>query len=160
MAISDRIAVMHQGRIVQEGTAEVLYHQPGSEFVAQFIGRTNLLTGRALSVDPSGVEVEVAGQRLRLAAPPAGIAPGQSLRLVLRPEVIALGPTGAQGAIPGTIVSRTFLGEKTEYVVRVGADVLQVTRYDPAQAGRFSPGDRVGLHLPPAGVPLLPGGTK
>ena len=159
MAISDRIAVMHQGRIVQEGTAEVLYHQPGSEFVAQFIGRTNLLTGRALSVDPAGVEVEVAGQRLRLAAPPAGIAPGQSLRLVLRPEVIVLGPAGAQGGIPGTIVSRTFLGEKTEYVVRVGAEVLQVTRYDPAQAGRFSPGDRVGLHLPPAGVPLLPGGT-
>jgi iron(III) transport system ATP-binding protein len=158
MAISDRIAVMHQGQIVQQGTAEALYRQPESEFVAQFIGRTNLLTGQALSVDSMGIEVEVAGQRFRLAADDARITPGLSLRLVVRPEVIDLSPAGTRsGGIPGTIVSRTFLGEKTEYVVRVGEELLQVTRYDPAMAGLFSPGDRVSLHLPTAGVPLLPG---
>jgi iron(III) transport system ATP-binding protein len=159
MAISDRIAVMHQGRIVQEGTAEALYHRPTSEFVAQFIGRTNLLTGRALAVDPAGVEVEVVGQRLRLVGDDARITPGQSLRLVLRPEVIEINAAGTRGGgIPGTIVSRTFLGEKTEYVIRAGEEVLQVTRYDPAQAGLFSPGEHVTLHLPTTGVPLLPGG--
>ena len=160
MAISDRIAVMHQGQIVQEGTAEALYRQPGSEFVAQFIGRTNLLTGRALSVDPMGIEVEVAGQRLCLAADEVRFTPGESLRLVVRPEVIELRPAGIRsGGIPGTILSRTFLGEKTEFVVRVGEEMLQVTRYDPATAGRLSPGDRVSLHLPTAGVPLLPGSS-
>lgn len=160
MAISDRIAVMHQGEIVQEGTAEILYRQPTSEFVAQFIGRTNLLTGRALSVDPTGVEVDVAGERLHLVADDTRVSPGQLLRLVVRPEVIELSPAGARtGGITGTIMSRVFLGEKVEYMVRVGTETLQVTRYDPAQAGLFSPGDRVSLHLPTAGIPLLPGGS-
>jgi ABC-type Fe3+/spermidine/putrescine transport system ATPase subunit len=45
MAVSDRIAVMHQGRVVQEGSAEDLYHRPASQFVAQFVGRVNLVAG-------------------------------------------------------------------------------------------------------------------
>src|SRR5712692_1519129 len=68
MAISDRIAVMHQGVIVQEGSAEGLYHRPASEFVAQFIGRTNLLRGRVLATGDAGVEVEVEGHRFRVTA--------------------------------------------------------------------------------------------
>ena len=118
------------------------------------------VTEWAQSVDSMGIEVEVAGQRLRLTADDARIAPGLSLRLVVRPEVIDLSPAGIRsGGIPGTIVTRTFLGEKTEYVVRVGEELLQVTRFDPTVAGLFSPGDRVSLHLPATGVPLLPGSS-
>ncbi|HWM79766.1 MAG TPA: ABC transporter ATP-binding protein, partial [Methylomirabilota bacterium] len=67
MAISDRIAVMHAGVIVQEGSAETLYRRPASEFVAQFIGRTNLLRGRVVAAGARGIEVEVQGHRLRVA---------------------------------------------------------------------------------------------
>src|SRR5215469_16045447 len=66
MAISDRIAVMNQGVIVQEGSAETLYRRPTSEFVAQFIGRTNLLRGRVVAARPGQLEVEVQGHRLRV----------------------------------------------------------------------------------------------
>ena len=61
MAVSDRIAVMNQGTVVQEGTAEDLYHRPASEFVARFIGRVNLLTARVVGVASDAIEVEAAG---------------------------------------------------------------------------------------------------
>jgi iron(III) transport system ATP-binding protein len=177
MAISDRIAVMHQGAIVQEGTAEDLYRRPASEFVAQFIGRTNLLSGRILSAGPSGVELEVAGQRIRVSDKAARVTAGQTVRLVVRPEVIELRsappspsplPGGERieergepgGGIPGTIVSRTFLGEKAEYQVRVGTDLLQVTSYNPVQRGVFSAGQQVMLHFPPEGIQLLQEGSS
>src|SRR6059036_2632789 len=61
MAVSDRIAVMSRGTVVQEGTAEDLYHRPASEFVAQFIGRVNLLAGRVVTATADALEVDVAG---------------------------------------------------------------------------------------------------
>jgi len=158
MAISDRIAVMHQGVIVQEGTAEDLYRRPASEFVAQFIGRANLLAARVLSLGPAGIELEVAGQRFRLSDEKARVTAGQTVRLVVRPEVIDLRPADSGAGISGTIVSRTFLGEKAEYRVRVGADLLQVTSYNPVQRGVFPPGQQVMLHFPTDTIQLLPGG--
>jgi len=155
MAISDRIVVMHQGSIVQQGTAEALYHHPESAFVAQFIGRTNLVSGRLLRVGPDGLEVEVAGRPHRLAGRAAGAAVGETVRLVLRPERIALGPA-EEGGVPGRVLSRTFLGEKVEYRIRVGAEELQVTDYGTERL--FGADQAVGLRLPSDGVPILPGG--
>jgi iron(III) transport system ATP-binding protein len=157
MAISDRIVVMSQGAIAQEGTAESLYRQPASEFVAQFIGRTNLLTARVLSVEAGGTMVELHGLRLRLAGRSPHAQPERPVRLVVRPEVISIeGPNRATG-LPGTVASRMFLGEKVEYHVRVGEDLVQVTSYNPRNV--FAAGDAVTLTLPTDGIPLLPGGT-
>jgi len=71
--------------------------------------------------------------------------------------VIELRPADAGGGPTGTIVSRTFLGEKVEYQVRVGSDVLQVTSYNPVRGSVFAPGQRVTLELPTDGIQLLPG---
>src|SRR6185295_8690487 len=149
MAISDRIAVMSRGTIVQEGSAEELYQRPASEFVARFIGRVNLVRARVVAVDAAGVEVEVAGHRLRVVAPPALPAPGDTVRLVLRPETIELATAGGEGPA-GIVAERTFLGEKAEYQVRVGDETLQVTRYSGA-APRFAPGSAVTVRLPAEG---------
>ena len=160
MAVSDRIAVMSQGTIVQEGTAEDLYHRPASEFVAHFIGRVNLLPGRVIGTGPGGIELEVAGTRIRVATPGAPPSPGAAVRLVLRPEAIELRPVTAAplepGVLSGTVVSRTFLGEKVEYQVRAGDALLQVTRYSAGAAEDLGPGQAVALHLPTDGVALLP----
>jgi len=153
MAISDRIAVMHQGVVVQEGSAEALYHRPASEFVAAFIGRTNLLRGRVVAVSAGFLEVEIQGRRLRV---PAGDAPpgaGAAVTLVVRPETLTLSRTGE--GLPGTVASRTFLGEKVEYQVRVGTETLQVTLYGAGAAGAPAVGAAVTLELPTAGVWLL-----
>lgn len=157
MAISDRIAVMDRGAIVQDGTAEDLYRRPASEFVAAFIGRTNLLSGKVGSVSADGVEVEVAGHRLRVRAGHAPLQEGQTIRLVIRPEAIDL-EAAAGGGLAGEIVSLTFLGEKVEYQVRVGAEVLQVTGYDPIRRGVFAPGQRIALRISAEGIQLLSAG--
>jgi iron(III) transport system ATP-binding protein len=156
MAISDRIAVMHQGVIVQEGSAEALYHRPASEFVAQFIGRTNLLRGRVTAAGP-GFEVEVHGQKLHAAVGTSRPAVGASVTLVLRPESIAIS-TGGRG-LSGTVVSRTFLGEKVEYHVRVGGETLQVTDYGAGGSRVLAPGVAVTLDVPSTGVWILESGA-
>jgi len=156
MAISDRIAVMDRGEIVQIGSAEALYHSPASEFVARFIGRTNLLEGRVAGIDGSAVEITLAGHVVRIARGDAKLAVGDAVRLVVRPELIVLEPAGARG-VPGTVVARTFLGEKAEYRIGVGDQVLQVTQYTRPHGPQFQPGDAVSLQFPSAGVPILVG---
>jgi iron(III) transport system ATP-binding protein len=159
MAVSDRIAVMSQGAIVQEGTADDLYYRPASEFVAQFIGRVNLLAARVVAAGPEGLDVEVAGARIRLPAGPRPAAAGGTVRLVLRPEAIELAPAagpGPAGALRGEVVSRTFLGEKAEYQVRVGTELLQVTQYNPGRAPGLAPGQPVTVTLAAGGIPVLP----
>jgi len=106
----------------------------------------NLLSGHVLALDDGDADVEVSGARLRLAGVTAGARPGEAVRLVVRPEAIELGsaaPGGAEGGLVGTIVSRTFLGEKVDYHVRLGADLIQVTRYNPGPGPVFAPGDAV-----------------
>jgi len=159
MAVSDRIAVMQQGTVVQEGTAEDLYHRPASEFVAQFIGRVNLLAGRVVAATADALEVDVAGHRLRLSRTGAGVAPGGAVRLVVRPEAVELAPAPsgpAPGAPLGVIEGRTFLGEKVDYQVRLGDEVLQVTRYSASPGTGLSPGQPVTVRFPADGVQLLP----
>ena len=159
MAVSDRIAVMNQGTIVQKGTAEDLYYRPASEFVAQFVGRVNLLPGHVLGAGPGGIELAVAGTRVRVGSHGAHPSPGSAVRLVLRPEAVELRPattpTPDPGVLVGLVLSRTFLGEKVEYQVRVGEALIQVTRYNTGAPEALQPGQAVALHLPTDGVVLL-----
>jgi iron(III) transport system ATP-binding protein len=155
MAISDRIAVMDRGEIVQVGSAEALYHRPASEFVARFIGRANLLRGRVAAVRDGAVEIDMGGRIVRVAG--AGtVAPGDTVRLVIRPERIALRPPAEPG-LRAKVLSRTFLGEKAEYQVGVGDQVLQVAQYSQPDGVAFRAGDEVTLALPSEGVHILVG---
>ncbi len=148
MAISDRIAVMKRGRIIQDGTAQDLYYRPATEFVARFIGRTNLLDGRVVSAG----EVEVGGLRIALASKlPAGAA----VRLVVRPEMIDMVPGRAGEPGVGRILQRTFLGEKTDYEIQLGGSRLQVCRSDAFRTGTFTVGDDVTVSVDPANIHLL-----
>jgi iron(III) transport system ATP-binding protein len=156
MAISDRIAVMDRGEIVQIGSAEALYHSPDSEFVARFIGRTNLLSGRVAGISDGAVELELGGSTVRVACDGGKVSAGQTVRLVVRPERIAIRPPATPG-LRGIVRSRTFLGEKAEYQVGVGDQVLQVTEYTRPNGIAFTAGDDVTLELPTEGVHILSG---
>src|SRR5438105_14096005 len=91
MAISDRIAVMRQGCIAQIGTAEELYRAPRSAFVAQFIGRVNLVESRVLGATDNRVVLALWGGSLSVPSVDA-YAAGQRVALVLRPESLTLAP--------------------------------------------------------------------
>ena len=144
MAISDRIAVMDRGEVVQQGTAHDLYYRPASEFVARFIGRANVVDARVLSAD----EVEIEGVKVALAT---GRAAGQGVRLVIRPEMIEI----AAGGGPGRIAQRTFLGEKTDYVVKLGGSRLQVAATDHYRRPTMDAGQVVSVRFHPEGIHVL-----
>jgi iron(III) transport system ATP-binding protein len=158
MAVSDRIAVMNRGSIVQQGSAEDLYRRPADEFVAQFIGRVNLVAGRVVAASNGTLEIEALGGRLRALAPQAGLRAGAAVKLVLRPEMIKLEPAagaGVAGAV-ATILSRTYLGEKTEYLVACGGETLQVACHGAGPEAKLAEGAQVSVLLPEADVTLLP----
>jgi ABC-type Fe3+/spermidine/putrescine transport system ATPase subunit len=156
MAISDRIAVMRQGTVAQLGTAEDLYRAPGSAFVAQFIGRVNLVESRVLGVMGGRVDVEVWGSPLSVVTDDA-CTKGQSLFLVMRPESLTLLPENAtppegEAMAAGIVRSRTFLGEKVEYTVEVAGTSLHAVTYDPARRGVVEVGSRVRVSCAAASI--------
>ena len=154
MAVSDRIAVMHQGGVVQEGTAEDLYHRPASRFVAQFVGRTNLVAGRVAAIGAETMEIAALGTVMRAPSPPRPFALGDPVQLILRPEAIEI-VRGDAGAPRATIVSRTFLGEKIEYSVRCEGEMLQVVRYSAGPGDLIPEGASVCLHFAADTVTVL-----
>jgi ABC-type Fe3+/spermidine/putrescine transport system ATPase subunit len=161
MAVSDRIAVMNQGSIVQEGSADDLYYRPASSFVAQFIGRVNLLPARVESMAGAGGEVSVMGRRVAVARLPAGVRAGDSVRLVLRPEAIGLRRVEGAGTLPrGTVMGRMFLGEKIEYLVRCGDVQLQVVNYNASPDAILADGAEVAIDFQGPDIPLLPEGRR
>src|SRR5439155_2988353 len=113
-----RVAVLHRGRIVQAGTAEDLFRRPRTRFVAEFIGRTNLID--AVTAEP-GVATRD-GLRLRLAT--EGIASGTPVVVSIRPHEIELGAVGRSGVpganvLAGTVQRTSYLGDGVDYQVLV-----------------------------------------
>ncbi len=159
MAIADRIAVMNDGVIVQEGSAETLYHKPASRFVAQFIGHTNVLSGKVLSAGPERIELDIEGWKIEVAGAGAGVVPGAMIQVAVRPEAIELSPPSPDGGPTGTILSRVFLGEKVEYQVRMGSEVIQVSDFRRTDKKGLSPEEQVGIDFPADRVQVLPGGS-
>jgi spermidine/putrescine transport system ATP-binding protein len=113
LTMSDRIAVMHAGRVEQLGTPEELYERPATRFVADFIGTTNLLRG---VVEPDGQVRLSSGELIRVAHD--GLGPGEEVELSVRPESISLVPAEAVGALRGTVSQAAYLGTNVSYQVR------------------------------------------
>jgi iron(III) transport system ATP-binding protein len=157
MAVSDRIAVMSGGSVVQDGSAEDLYHRPATEFVARFVGRVNLVAGTVEALRGDVVEVAALGGRIGAHAGTAGLRVGDRVHLVLRPEAIALvSAAGNADALPGTIEARTFLGEKVEYRVRCGGESLQAVGYNAGAGSALAAGATVGVAFNADAISVLP----
>jgi ABC-type Fe3+/spermidine/putrescine transport system ATPase subunit len=115
MSMSDRIAVMNEGAIVQIGTPEEIYERPASRFVAGFVGHTNLIDGLVVSADGTGGMVDCSGLKLEV-GPCEGLATGRAVSLAIRYERLHL-VSGGQGKVAGTVMDRTFLGNHTRLLV-------------------------------------------
>lgn len=148
MAVSDRIAVMNRGSIVEIGTAEALYHAPRTRFVAEFIGRANLIAARVGAVGDRHADVEALGRTLPVALHGRAPAAGTRCLLVLRPEAIDLSDReAASDALVGTVLTRTFLGEKVEYTVACAGVTLQVVRHSRGGGDAYAPGAPVAVRV-------------
>ncbi|MGH2429654.1 MAG: ABC transporter ATP-binding protein [Candidatus Limnocylindria bacterium] len=136
MTMSDRIAVMRHGRIEQLGTPEELYERPATEFVAGFLGVSNLLDGEVAARNGQFAQVRLTDGTLVLALsePMDG---SSRVRIGVRPEklkVIALDdaqpttPVGASNTLEGTILDASYVGVSTQYLVET-ADGHRLTVY-------------------------------
>jgi putative spermidine/putrescine transport system ATP-binding protein len=119
LSIADRIAVMRDGRIEQVGAPEEIYATPRTDFVADFIGITNLLACRVISAADGVLEWE--GEKLR--ARLNGVSAGQTVTLSVRPEKLTLSAAGADttlNRLEGVVEVITFLGPvvRVEVIVR------------------------------------------
>jgi ABC-type Fe3+/spermidine/putrescine transport system ATPase subunit len=158
LVLSDRIAVMNQGRIAQIGTAEDLYRRPASRFVAEFVGEANLFRGRAgVIAGPAQartVEVKLesgAAMRATLAPGDRTVHYGADLALVVRPERprrLGAGET-PENRVAGTVAEAAYLGETIRYRVALDGGGEIVLRW-PAEGERLAPGTRLALGWPAA----------
>ena len=155
MAISDRIAIMNAGQIVQIGTAEDLYLRPAARFVATFLGDANLIGGKVIDAGMDRLTLGIDGWRWDIATSERHPA-GANVLAVVRPEAIRLSET--ESNLKGRIVTSTYLGAKVEYLVRVGDQTLQVVQSNPTRGSRFAEGAEVGVSLPHAYVHILKDG--
>ena len=156
MAISDRIAVMNRGRIIQIGTAEELYFQPHTEFVAKFIGKINALPARAEAAVSEGLVLNILGHSYRVAAPDAGLRAGSELKAYVRPERVQLTAQPQSGDFQARISDRTFLGEKVDYRLEAEGCSLWATAHPPASGDTFATSQTVGVRLNENHLMLLP----
>ena len=122
MTMADRIVVMNAGRIEQIGTPGEVYERPESEFVARFIGASNVL--RATHVD--GNVVDIGGRRIAVAQGRFA-GPGNEMAVCVKTHDIELLPDGVDGddnVLPGVVRSQAYLGSHRDYIVDVGQELL------------------------------------
>jgi ABC-type Fe3+/spermidine/putrescine transport system ATPase subunit len=127
MVLSDRIALMRDGRLEQYGTPRSLYHAPKSIFAARFLGESNLIAGHYEAGSPGCLRVAATQFALPLKEDHDRLAHGARCAALLRPEVLSVLPGAAPAAIleaghvalPATIVEAVFVGQAMRYQVDV-----------------------------------------
>ncbi len=151
LAVSDRIIVMSNARIAQQGAPRELYEQPANAFVADFIGDANLADVTVRSVADGRAEVGIGPAALSL--PARGLGPGPA-RVAIRPESLLLGPAGEAGALPGTIRKCAYLGNHLDILVETEVGELFVVQYGARDL--LEPGSPVAVSFATSGVTLIP----
>ena len=114
LAVSDRIFVMNEAVIDQDGTPQQLYEEPVNLFVADFIGDANIVKAQILKIEGANAEVEIGGIRTKL--PHRGLISGE-VNVAISPQSISLSQSGNGNSIPGTILKAIYLGGHIEYTV-------------------------------------------
>jgi iron(III) transport system ATP-binding protein len=152
MALSDRIAVMHQGRLQQCGPPREVYARPANRTVADFMGLVNLLAARVSSAAGDESAVTLGGTTLGVALP-ASARVGHVVQIAVRPESVRVtgladGAAGAPpGAVSGKVVEVTFLGNLTDCHVALDDGTRVRVQAEPGAV--FDVGQRVLVRLDP-----------
>lgn len=145
LSLSDRVAVMNAGQVVQVGTPAEIYERPAGRFVADFVGEANLLPGRR--VGPG--RFAVADGVLAVAE---DCCPGDEVMLVLRPERAVLGEVVGGQSLAGAVEAVVYDGADTTYHVVLGGGVQVRVR---AANGRFAVGAGVQVGMAPSALRVV-----
>ena len=151
LAVSDKIIVMKEGDIAQQGAPETLYRCPASEFIADFMGEANILPCEVEQVAGSEALIRLGNQRYRV--PDNGVRAGTA-RLSVRPQFITLSSHGT-GALAGEVTHCTWLGDHIEYEVSTELGALFIV--DAQMEQQLPLAARVGVDFKPQGLALIAG---
>ena len=149
LTMSDRIAVMDQGRVLQIGTPVEIYEQPASRFIAEFIGESNLLDGTALDVHGAVCSIDIDGTTVtgRLTQNNAAIK-GQAVTLLVRPEMIRLHSLDAseKPKLNGTVREIIYQGSVVRYRIQIGHQHVMVEVANRPDLARLDLADDVEVY--------------
>jgi ABC-type Fe3+/spermidine/putrescine transport system ATPase subunit len=154
-AVADRVIIMKQGRIVQQGTPQAVYCQPASPWVAGFLGLTNLFPGRVVSLDPPQVSTSIGPIVPREMEQ---VEVGQVVTVLIRPEAALLGREGAAQrgiALEGTVRECSFRGGHYRLLIRHETGIDLAFELTSGAASLPQPGDPISLALRPEAISLL-----
>jgi spermidine/putrescine transport system ATP-binding protein len=159
LEMSDRIAVMNEGRIEQIGGGSEIYGTPQTRFVASFIGETNFLEGEIVQAAGSRRTVAVAGGSVALESTVGAV--GDSVMISVRPESISLGSyTDADAArLSATVVETRYLGSIVRYEVMTPTGTVLAIDAQPS-TDFYRPGEQVTLHWLPDSATIFPAETE
>lgn len=149
LSMSNKIAVMHQGQVVQESTPREIYLRPAARFVADFVGTSNFMDAEVRGAATAGGTALLAALIGELRVnPPEGVVDGERVVVAVRPENVRVhqGDPGERlNTYPATVEEVTFLGESVECRVRAGQQLL-LSRQHPNL--RLRVGDHIWVELP------------
>jgi len=137
LMLSDRIAVLRRGRILQTGTPQALHDEPETTFVASFIGNCNLLQGCLHSFQFPEASVLVGGQIVHARCRHTDVKPGQTVTVAIHPEALRLENANSDcpllpGQLIGTVTERMYVGAETHWTVRLpdGQTLVAALRHE------------------------------
>jgi iron(III) transport system ATP-binding protein len=142
LAVSDRIIVMNNAAIAQEGAPRELYEQPASVFVADFVGEANIFDVEVTSVAEGEARVQLGPLALVLPAGNRGVGP---TRLAARPSRLRIAPPGTSGTLAGTLEKVTYVGSHLELVV--ATELGEIFVVTPDVDSPLAPGEAVGVDI-------------
>jgi iron(III) transport system ATP-binding protein len=147
LSISDRLAILDGGRVLQTGTPREIYRRPVTKAVANFMGETDFISGKIIATNGARATVETAIGRFEgvpgdAAAKPAA---GATVTVSIRPECWKLGrePAGGQNSVHGKIGEAVYLGEVAQYDFITGGARLKIIEMNPRFAGASATGELV-----------------
>jgi ABC-type Fe3+/spermidine/putrescine transport system ATPase subunit len=163
LTMSDRLAVMSAGRVLQVGTPSEVYSRPASTQVATFLGTTNLFAASVVSVDGDRVGCEVDGTVLTAARGEYDAQVGAAVSLMVRPERVEVAPVGSPGAdaaanlLDGKVAVLTFRGARTAVSLDCGGLTLEaeVANVHGEPPPWLAVGSAVVARVSPAAIRLL-----
>ena len=133
--MSDRIAVMHRGRVLQEGSPTEIYERPNCRFVAEFIGETNFLEGVVQDQAEGRITVLVDGHLPVTVETDQAVEPGREVTVAVRPEKVQLLPHESgvgHNSLLGQVEQVVYVGNDTRFYVRVSDGVVLTIRQQNA----------------------------
>ena len=154
--MSDRIAVMRNGRFEQMGTPEQIYDHPATRFAAEFIGQTNLLECDVEAVNADGLLLSYAGERIPARRAEFDAKAGDRVCLSLRTERLGFGPEKCgESCLEGTLIDRRYAGSNMRATIRLrdGHEILAMCT--SAERARGDVGQKVWLSWNPAEAPVV-----